>query len=121
MDFDVVLKESGIKITGCVAVSLVGIDGIALSSYTKNDQSDLSLADAELATLATTAEKISREIGAGAMAEIILITGKMTIVTAMVGKEYYIYYALSGKEQNVGLARYEIKRLTQELSPVLYV
>lgn len=120
MDFDSILKDSGEKISGCVAVSLVGTDGIALASYTKYPQADLSLADAELATLAITAEKISKEIGAGEMAEIILITGKMTIVTGMIGKDYYIYYALTGKEQNVGLARYEIKRLAGELSPVLY-
>lgn len=120
MDFDASLKESASKINGCVAVSLVGVDGIALASFAKNAQSDLSLADAELATLATTAEKISHEIGAGDMAEIILITGKMTIVTGMIGKDYYMYYALAGKDQNVGLARYEIKRLAGEFMPYLY-
>ncbi len=120
MDFDQVLKESADKINGCIAVSLVGIDGIALATYTRGINSDLSLADAQLATLATTAENISKEIGAGEMAEIILITGKMTIVTGMVGDDFYIYYALSGKDQNVGLARYEIKRLAKDLLQYLY-
>ena len=120
MDFDIELKKSADKINGCIAVSLVGIDGIALATYTRGISSDLSLADAQLATLATTAESISKEIGAGEMAEIILITGKMTIVTGMIGSDFYIYYALSGQEQNVGLARYEIKRLAKEMHEFLY-
>ncbi len=119
MDFDSVLKESADRINGCIAVSIVGIDGIALATYTRGLNADLSLADAQLATLASTAQSISREIGAGDMAEIILITGKMTIITGMVGNDFYMYYALTGKEQNVGLARYEIKRLAKELKSQL--
>ncbi len=120
MDIDKLIKESAKKVDGCIAVSLVGTDGIALATFTKGINSDLSLADAQLATLSTTAETISKEIGAGDIDEIILVTKKMVIVSGLIGEDFYIYYALSGKNQNAGLARYEIKRLAKELKEFLY-
>lgn len=120
MDLDNILKESAQKVEGCIAVSLVGTDGIALSTYTKGMNADLTLADAQLATLSTTAENITKEIGAGDIDEIILVTKKMIIVCGLIGEDFYIYYALSGRNQNAGLARYEIKRLSKELSEFLY-
>lgn len=120
MDIDKLLRESAQKIDGCEAVSLVGTDGIALATHTRDSDADLTLADAQLATLSTTAENISKDIDAGEIYEIILVTEKMIIVVGFIGEDFYIYYALSGEKKNAGLARYEIKRLSSQLRGFLY-
>ncbi len=113
MDYNQELQKIE-NVNGAVIASLVGIDGISLSSYTKMDEGDVSVIDAELATLMSVARQSMESINAGDILEIVVFTGKYSFVLTFVGKEYYLYIGLKGQNVNIGKARnllYEMRKI----------
>ncbi len=115
MDYTAELKKIE-GITGAVVASLVGIDGISLSSYTTLDEGEMSVVDAELATLMTYARQSIDNVNAGEIIELVVFTTKFSFIMTFVGKEYFLYIGLQGQNANIGKAR----NLLYELRKVFY-
>ena len=102
------------NINGAFIASLVGLDGISLSSHTKADNGDVPVIDAELATLMTVAKQSMDTINAGDIYEIVVFTGNYSFVLTFIGKEYYLYIGLQGRDADMGKARtllYEMRKV----------
>ena len=119
IDFMSSLRIMVERVSGAVAASLVGMDGIALAGYSEDNSYDNAVADAEFAGLLSGMRKASHGMGVGNLAEMVITAEGSTLVARMIGTEFYIFITLKGEEKNLGLARIELRRLSEQFSEIL--
>ena len=119
IDFSERLRETVERVSGAVAASVVGIDGIALAGYNEDNTYDIAVADAEFAGLLAGMRKASQGMGVGTLQEMVITAEGSTLVAHMIGTDYYIFISLKGEEKNLGLARIELRRLSEEFEGAL--
>lgn len=119
IDFGLRLRNTVVRVSGAVSASLVGMDGIALAGFSEDNSYDVALADAEFADLLSGMRRASHGMGVGNLAEMVITAEETTLVARMIGTEFYVIINLKGEEKNLGLARIELRRLTEEFSDFL--
>lgn len=113
------LQELVESIPGAVSACLTGIDGIGIASYWNQAGGDPALADAEFATMLTTAGRAARNLGAGEIGELIFNTEQATYILKMVGRDFFLAVALSPGSSNLGMARLQMRWAADEFSQAL--
>ncbi|MEW6686054.1 MAG: hypothetical protein AB1393_07605 [Candidatus Edwardsbacteria bacterium] len=115
------LKEMVENIPGALSASLTGTDGIGIAIYNIDPTLDPTVADAEFATMLTTANRAANNLNVGDVQEIIFITEKIMMILKTVGRDYYIGVGLQPSVGNLGMARLQMKKVIEEFSKSLYV
>ncbi len=118
MDLQSILEETLKKIAGANYVSCVGMDGIALSQAIKEVSFDPAILDAEIANLIAYGVKTCESINGGEFEEILFSTDKYLILARKINRDAFLIIALS-EIKNLGLARIQAKKATEELKKVL--
>ena len=104
------------KIAGTTAIVLIG-PGAVIDHLSSGNEFD-SDALAEYATLLRIARRASQDAGTGDLVEHIVVSEKSVIVARTVLSDYFLILAATHQDQ-LGRARYELKRAAQDLERIL--
>ncbi len=107
-------------IPGALYASLTGTDGIGIAFYQGGWRIDPILADAEFATMLSAANRAVKNLAVGGISELIVATEKITILIKMVGPDFYLSAGLAPGAGNIGMARLQMRRASDEFNKILY-
>lgn len=115
--FKTVLSGLKARVEGCVAVSLIALDGIAVEAL--NDSSvPLESLGAEFGSFIKSILNANTELNTGTVEQFSLMTDRYTAVMSAVTPEYYILLILD-PGGNYGRARFELSKAKFTLSDEL--
>jgi len=119
VDYKAILEKTVSNVFGAFAASIVGMDGIPLADFCKDESYDQTIFDAEIASIISMGGNAIKDTQAGELKEIILTTDTSTIVVHTIGKSYFVMIVLRGESQNMGIARLSLKKVTEEFAKTL--
>ena len=106
--FKDVLRQIRDRVDGSLAISLIGLDGIAVESI-NDDHVPLDVLGAEFGGFIKSIKLSNTELNAGEVLQFSLITEKYITFLAAVTPDYYILLVLR-PDGNFGRARFELAR-----------
>lgn len=106
-------------VEGGVAGLLMGFDGIAVESYTRQGQAmDINTVGMEFSFILTQARKAAEILEVGRIREVTIRAEKLTLVIRVLSNDYFLALALT-PEGNFGKGRYLLRvtapRVEEEL------
>ena len=103
------------RVEGGVAGILMGFDGIAVESYTKDGQPlDIQTVGMEFSHLITQVRKAAELLEVGALKEVTIKAEKLIVVINALNDEYFLACALQ-PDGNFGKARYLVRMLVPQI------
>lgn len=111
--FKNVLEELKKNVEGTVAVSLIGLDGIAIETV-KNADFPLDGMGAELSSFLKTLQTARTDLDTGDLEQFALTTAKYVTFLSRVIADYFILMILT-RDGNYGRARFELRRARRAL------
>jgi predicted regulator of Ras-like GTPase activity (Roadblock/LC7/MglB family) len=105
------------RVEGTLAVSLMGLDGIAIDSVNRGNI-PLENLGAEFGSMIKSIRASNTEINAGEFQQFSVVTDKYIIVLAAVTSEYFILMVMS-PTGNYGKARFELTKAKYALQDEL--
>lgn len=103
------LSEISHRIDGALALSLVAGDGITVESVSSAPDLELDLLSAELITQVKAIAENHRDLAAGDVQQLDVVTDRMTVMVSSVSDSYYLVLVLAGGGSR-GRARFELRR-----------
>lgn len=97
------------RISGTVALSLVGKDGMPVESFSSNPELDMEVLAAELIAQVRSISENHRELSVGEVQQFSVTTDRMTIMVSALTDDYYLLLVL-GEDGGYGRARFELRR-----------
>jgi predicted regulator of Ras-like GTPase activity (Roadblock/LC7/MglB family) len=113
VSFKNVLEGIRDRVDGTLAVSLIGLDGIAVESVDGNNV-PLDVMGAEFGGFIKTIRLSNTELNTGEVLQFSLVTEKYIAFVSAVTPEYYVLLVLK-PDGNYGRARFELTRAKQML------
>ena len=113
MSFKNVLEGIRDRVDGTLAVSLIGLDGIAVESIDGNNV-PLDVMGAEFGGFIKTIRLSNTELNTGDVLQFSLVTERYIAFVSAVTPEYYVLLVLK-PDGNYGRARFELTRAKQLL------
>jgi predicted regulator of Ras-like GTPase activity (Roadblock/LC7/MglB family) len=111
--FKEVLREISKRVEGTRAISIIGLDGIAVESI--NDWGvPLDVIGAELGGFVKNIRVSNTELNAGEVQQFSVVTDKYVIFLSQITPEYFMLLVLS-PDGNYGRGRFELARAKQQL------
>jgi predicted regulator of Ras-like GTPase activity (Roadblock/LC7/MglB family) len=109
--FKEVLLEALNRTEGCLGVLIMGTDGIPVERAWQPlvTETNLDVAVAEYTSIVRNAQRTNREMGLGALNEVVLSSESGIFILRFIGKDYFIVMILA-PEGNFGRGRYELRR-----------
>jgi len=101
------------RVEGTLAVSLIGLDGIAVESI-DGSGIPLDVMGAEFGGFVRSIRLSNTELNTGDVLQFSVVTEKMTIFLSAITPDYYVLLVL-GPNGNYGRARFELGRARQIL------
>jgi len=126
MDLTELLTAAVEHIPGAVAISLMGMDGVAVetvhgskpmmgtSRAARPEEDEVAAWEVEVADLMLGSRRAARSLNWGALKHMTLETQELTFMLRMVKSDYFLLLALEN-EANAARARYELQRLATSL------
>jgi predicted regulator of Ras-like GTPase activity (Roadblock/LC7/MglB family) len=113
------LKRIVDNVEGGVAGLLMGFDGIAVESYTRDGQAmDINTVGMEFSFILTQACKAAEILEVGAIREVTIRAEKLTLVIRVLSADYFMALALT-PEGNYGKGRYLLRVTAPKLEAEL--
>jgi predicted regulator of Ras-like GTPase activity (Roadblock/LC7/MglB family) len=103
------LRQISDRIGGTRGLALVARDGIAVESYGGSADLDLEVLCAELLAQIRVMNEDHRDLGAGAVNQLVVATDRVTLLIGRLTENYYLLAALPAGFE-VGRARFEMRR-----------
>jgi predicted regulator of Ras-like GTPase activity (Roadblock/LC7/MglB family) len=117
--FQDTLRRIAQRVEGAQAVSLVGLDGIAIDSFAPaSDGLSIESVAAELGAFVKAVEGPHASLEAKAVQQLTIVTDRATAILSRVTEEYYLLLLLS-RDGNVGRARFELQKAAMALEKEL--
>jgi predicted regulator of Ras-like GTPase activity (Roadblock/LC7/MglB family) len=116
--FQDTLRRVGERVEGTRAVSLVGIDGIAIDSYVRTEGVPMESLAAEMGAIIKAAQASSALTEHDAVAQVTLSSSRSTTILCRVTEEYYLLLWLA-REGNFGRGRFELRKAASALEKEL--
>jgi len=113
VSFRHVLQGIRDRVEGTLAISLIGLDGIAVDSIDGNGI-PLDVLGAEFGGFIRSIRLSNTELNTGDVLQFSVVTEKMTVFLSAITPEYYLLLVL-GPDGNYGRARFELARARQVL------
>ena len=101
------------RVEGTLAISLIGLDGIAIDSV-KGNGVPLDVMGAEFGGFVKSIRLSNTELNTGEVLQFSIVTEKYTAFLSAVTAEYYVLLVMK-PEGNFGRARFELARAKQQL------
>ena len=125
MDLSELLSNAVEKVPGAVAISLLGVDGVAVETINgakelpqngANGRPRTSQAwEVELADLMLAARRSARSLRWGGLRNVTLETAQLVFLAHMINPDYFLLLVLE-REANMGRARFELRRVGSALA-----
>lgn len=113
------LKRVVDNVEGGIAGLIMGFDGIAVESYTREGHKmDVNTVGMEFSFILTQVRKAAEVLDLGAISEIAIKAEKLTIVIHLLSRDYFLALALS-PEGNFGKGRYLMRVVAPKLQAEL--
>jgi predicted regulator of Ras-like GTPase activity (Roadblock/LC7/MglB family) len=111
MDFADALETIANRIEGCVAVMILGVDGIPIERQVQETcpPLDVDLIATEFTTLVRRSMRTAADTELGELREMVLATDSMIFLLRPITSEYFLLLALN-PGGNVGRARFELRK-----------
>ncbi len=107
------------NVEGGIAGLVMGFDGIAVESYTREGQKmDITTVGMEFSFILTQVRKAAEILEVGGVTEISIKAEKLTIVIRMLSPEYFVALALT-PEGNFGKGRFMMRLVAPKLQAEL--
>lgn len=104
--FAEILKKVVDNVDGGLGAVLMGLDGIAVETYTRQaDRVDINTVGMEFSFILTQARKAAQSASLGAFEEMTIKADRLTLALRMVTDQYFLAVAI-GAEGNLGKTRY---------------
>jgi predicted regulator of Ras-like GTPase activity (Roadblock/LC7/MglB family) len=114
--FDDILKEMSGEVTGYIACTLAGMDGINLASHTRSKAVDTEAISAQMTILLKLVDTSVDKLGAGEIEDNLTSTANAYILMRFLpGKQYYLGMVADRKTGNLGNMRLISKTYTERL------
>lgn len=107
--FRAVLRDVAERVDGTLAVSLIGLDGIAIETVKTGGEPPLEAMGAEFGGFIKSVRVTNTELDTGEILQFSLVTEKYVAFLSAVTSEYYVLLVLR-PDGNYGRARYELAR-----------
>ncbi|MFH0902103.1 MAG: hypothetical protein V2A73_15845 [Pseudomonadota bacterium] len=109
------LKQVVDNVDGGIAGLVMGFDGIAVESYTREGHKiDINTVGMELSFILTQVRKAAEILDVGGISEISVKAEKLTVVIRILNREYFVAVALA-PEGNYGKGRYLMRVVAPKL------
>lgn len=128
LDLTELLTTAVEKVPGAVAISLLGVDGVAVETINgpkllPRDDGTLGPEsseawEVELADLMLTAQRSARSLRWGTVDNVTMEAEAVTFLTRMITPDYFLLLVME-KEGNMGRARFELRRVGATLAESL--
>ena len=103
------LRRLGERVEGVRGVSLIGRDGIAVDSVTRDGEPSLDLIAAEMTGFLGSVSAADLGLHPGAVEQLSVVTTNAVVVLSTVTREYYLLKLLD-RDGNFGRARFELRK-----------
>jgi predicted regulator of Ras-like GTPase activity (Roadblock/LC7/MglB family) len=101
------------RVEGAMAISLIGLDGIAIESVNPNGVAIESMG-AELGGFVKSIRIVSSDLDSGDVQQLTVVTDRYAIFLSAVTHEYFVLLVIAANG-NYGRARFELARARQPL------
>ncbi len=108
-----ILQDIQQRVDGTLALSLIGLDGIAVESI-KRDGVPLDVMGAEFGGFVKSIRLSNTELNTGDVLQFSIVTEKYTAFLSAVTPEYFVLLVMN-PDGNYGRARFELARAKQQL------
>ncbi len=111
MDFADTLETLARRIEGCVAVMILGTDGIPIERHVQqmNQSLDIDMIATEFTTLVRRSMRTAVDTELGELREMLLGTDAMMFLVRPITSDYFLLLALN-RGGNIGRARFELRK-----------
>jgi predicted regulator of Ras-like GTPase activity (Roadblock/LC7/MglB family) len=103
------LRQISDRLGGVRGIALVAQDGIPVESYGGSADLELEMLCAELLDQVRVMNEDHRDLQAGAVEQLTLVTDRVSLVVSRLSPEYYLLAALPA-DAPAGRARFELRR-----------
>ncbi len=107
--FAVTLKDIADRLDDLECIMLVGTDGLPIEKVVRRESLNIELLIAEFTTILRNTAHTAIEVEAGALDELILLTGQLIVLLKAITSEYFLMMILR-EGANIGRARFELKK-----------
>ncbi|GAB4292288.1 MAG: GTPase [Myxococcota bacterium] len=121
MDFQAILKQLVASVPQSVAATLMGYDGIAVSTATPDEQkSDLDSSSllVEYSSLLVQIKEAAKMFNSGDIKEVMISTERLTVILRVLTEEYFTALVLT-PDANIGYGRYKLRVISPKLAAEL--
>ena len=105
------LKKVVDNVDGALAAVIMGLDGIPVDSYIRQNSVDVTTIGMEFSFILTQVRKAGESLQVGGLEELSVKAQRLMLICRMVSPQYFVAVALS-PEGNFGKARY-LARMAQ--------
>jgi predicted regulator of Ras-like GTPase activity (Roadblock/LC7/MglB family) len=102
------------NVDGALAAVIMGLDGIPVDSYVRNDRVDVTTVGMEFSFIIGQIKKAGDSLQVGGLEELSVKAQRLVLVCRMVSPQYFVAIAMS-PEGNFGKARFLARMATPAL------
>ena len=108
------LKKVVDNVDGALAAVIMGLDGIPVETYVRNDRVDVTTVGMEFSFIISQVRKAGDSLQVGSLEELSVKAQRLVLVCRMVSPQYFVAIAMS-PEGNFGKARFLARMATPAL------
>ena len=108
------LKKVVDNVDGALAAVIMGLDGIPVDSYVRNDRVDVTTVGMEFSFIISQIRKAGDSLQVGSLEELSVKAQRLVLVCRMVSPQYFVAIAMA-PEGNFGKARFLARMATPAL------
>ena len=116
--FGKTLADASERIEGSLAISLIGLDGIAIETLKLREDVPIESLAAELGSFVKSIRLTNTELHLGDVEQFSLVTDRYVTFLSEVTEEYFVLLVLD-RHGNYGRARYELSKMKFKLKDEL--
>jgi predicted regulator of Ras-like GTPase activity (Roadblock/LC7/MglB family) len=108
------LKKVVDNVDGALAAVVMGLDGIPVESYVRNDRVDVTTVGMEFSFIISQVRKAGDSLQVGGLEELSVKAQRLVLVCRMISPQYFVAIAMA-PEGNFGKARFLARMATPAL------
>lgn len=103
------LRDIVSRLSDVDCVLLMGMDGLPIEKIVRNESLNIEMLTAEFTTILRNSTQTAREVEAGTLEEVLILSDKMILLMKAITIEYFLMMILP-EDGNLGRARFELKK-----------
>jgi predicted regulator of Ras-like GTPase activity (Roadblock/LC7/MglB family) len=112
------LKKVVDNVDGGIAAVVMGLDGIPVETYTRNDKVDVNTVAMEFSFILGQVRKAGDSLAVGGLEELAVKAQRLTLICRMISPQYFVAVVI-GPDGNFGKCRYLVRMAAPALNAQL--